>query len=137
MAASRAAPGEGAGLAAIVMAAGAGRRMGGRPKALLQRDGESLLARQIRLLQEADIHQAVIVLGHHAERLQPVVAQLAADYPALELRSTRNLRPDDGPGGSLRRGLTALPHALDGVCAAGRPTAAGGGRPARRAGRVA
>ena len=89
--------------------------MGGRPKALLQRDGESLLARQIRLLQEADIHQAVIVLGHHAERLQPVVAQLAADYPALELRSTRNLRPDDGPGGSLRRGLTALPHALDGV----------------------
>lgn len=115
MAASRVAPGEGAGLAAIVMAAGAGRRMGGRPKALLQRDGESLLARQIRLLQEAGVHQTVVVLGHHAERLQPVVAQLAADHPALDLRRTRNPRPDDGPGGSLRCGLAALPPALDGV----------------------
>lgn len=97
------------------MAAGAGRRMGGRPKALLQRDGESLLARQIRLLQAADVRQVVVVLGHHAERLQPLVAQLAADHPALDLRSNRNPRPDDGPGGSLRCGLAALAPALDGV----------------------
>ncbi|MFD1711398.1 nucleotidyltransferase family protein [Ottowia sp. GY511] len=102
-------------MAAVVMAAGAGRRMGGRPKALLQRDGESLLARQIGLLQAGDVRQVVVVLGHHAERLQPLVAQLAADHPVLDLRSTRNPRPDDGTGGSLRCGLAALPPALDAV----------------------
>jgi len=38
------------GVAAVVMAAGAGRRMGHMPKSLLRRDGEPLLLRQIRLL---------------------------------------------------------------------------------------
>ena len=102
-------------MAAIVMAAGAGRRMGGRPKALLQREGEALLARQIRLLHEVGIRRVVVVLGHHADRLRPLVAQAAAQRPEMDLGSVLNPRPDDGPGGSLRCGLAALPPALDGV----------------------
>lgn len=102
-------------IAAIVLAAGAGRRMGHRPKALLQRDGEPLLARQIRLLDEAGITQAVVVLGHHAEQLAPVLAHAAAARPRLRLASVRNPQPDDGPGSSLRAGLGALPPGLDGV----------------------
>ncbi|MBP6752927.1 MAG: NTP transferase domain-containing protein, partial [Alicycliphilus sp.] len=45
--------GQGEGVAAVVIAAGAGRRMGYFPKSLLERDGEPLLLRQIRLLGEA------------------------------------------------------------------------------------
>ena len=97
------------------MAAGAGSRFGFKPKSLLQRDGESLLARQIRLLDEAGIRQAVVVLGHHLAQLQPEVQRIAGAYPHLDLRMAVNPRPDDGPGSSLRTGLAALPAGLDGV----------------------
>lgn len=89
--------------------------MGFRPKSLLQRDGEPLLARQIRLLHESGIRRAVVVLGHHAERLAPLVARIAAQWPDMDLRSAVNPQPDDGPGGSLRAGLAALPSAPDAV----------------------
>ena len=94
------------------MAAGAGRRFGLKPKALLQRDGESLLARQIRLLDEAGVRQVAVVLGHHAERLSSVVQRIAAARPHLDVRVALNPSPDDGPGSSLRCGLRAL-HAAD------------------------
>ena len=89
--------------------------MGCKPKALLQRDGEPLLARQIRLLHAAGVRRAVVVLGHHADLLAPVAAQLAAAWPDMDLRSALNPRPDDGPGGSLRAGLAALSPAPEAV----------------------
>ena len=63
--------------AAIVMAAGAGRRMGARPKALLLRDGEPLVARQIRLLRGEGVARIVVVLGHHAGAIESVLRPLA------------------------------------------------------------
>jgi len=102
---------ERAGWGAVVMAAGAGRRMGGLPKALLRRDGEPLLLRQIRLLAEAGVGPIAVALGHHAPRLAQVLAQAGAD----ELPGTAHLRwavnpaPDTGPGSTLRCGLALLP----------------------------
>ncbi len=98
---------------AVIMAAGAGRRMGCRPKALLQRDGETLLARQLRLLAQVGVHEMAVVLGHHAERIQAELERLRPGYAAL--RWTRNPVPDAGPGASLRCGLAVLPPLLDGV----------------------
>ncbi|MBS0509146.1 MAG: nucleotidyltransferase family protein [Proteobacteria bacterium] len=95
-------------VAAVVMAAGAGRRMGGLPKSLLERDGEPLLLRQIRLLGDAGAGTVVVVLGHHAPRLQALLAQ-AAPRPGVGLRWVLNPAPDEGPGSSLRCGLAALP----------------------------
>ena len=95
-------------VAAVLMAAGAGRRMGHMPKSLLLRDGEPLLLRQIRLLGEAGATEVVVVLGHHAARLQAVLAQ-AAPRPGIALRWVVNPAPDEGPGSSLRCGLGALP----------------------------
>jgi len=89
--------------------------MGHRPKALLQRDGEALLARQLHLLDEAGIRRAVVVLGHHAQRLAPLLARIVAARPHMDVRSALNPRPDDGPGSSLRAGLAVLPAGLDGV----------------------
>ena len=51
---------------AVVLAAGTASRMGGRPKSLLQREGQTLLARLLSKLAEAGIDDTVLVLGHHA-----------------------------------------------------------------------
>lgn len=104
---------------AVVMAAGAGRRMGGRPKALLLRDGVPLIERQLRALGQAGVCQAVVVLGHHAARIEPVLKALKPQLnESLELRWTQNPQPDNGPGSSLRAGLAALSTELQAVLVA-------------------
>jgi CTP:molybdopterin cytidylyltransferase MocA len=55
-------------VAAILLAAGEGRRIGG-PKALLRIDGETFLTRCSRLLLRPDVERLVVVLGHEAERV--------------------------------------------------------------------
>ena len=92
-------------VAAVVMAAGAGRRMGHQPKSLLRRDGEPLLLRQLRLLREAGVRDCVAVLGAHAPLLQAVLDGLpAAQQPLCVINPT----PEPGPASSLRCGLLAL-----------------------------
>jgi molybdenum cofactor cytidylyltransferase len=102
-------------IGAIVMAAGAGRRMGYRPKCLLQHDGVPLIERTLRLLLESGV-APVVVLGHHAERIELVLQRLCDTLAAPErLQWVRNPEPDAGQGGSTRCGLAALPPDLDGV----------------------
>lgn len=104
---------------AIVMAAGAGRRMGGKPKSLLLRNGTPLIERHLRALAESDIRQVVVVLGHHAERIEPALHRLQALLSdSLELRWAVNAQPDDGPGSSLRVGLAALSKEVNAVLVA-------------------
>jgi len=96
-----------------VLAAGAGSRMGHRPKCLLQLDGMSLLERQLQALTLAGVTPIGVVLGHHAERiLQEGILTRWAAQPVL------NPRPDDGHVSSLRIGLQALPVWLDRVVVA-------------------
>ena len=96
-----------------MLAAGAGSRMGHRPKCLLQLDGLSLLERQLQALSLAGVFPIQVVLGHHAERIlqDGAVARWAAQ-PVL------NPQPDDGHVSSLRIGLRALPPDLDAVVVA-------------------
>src|SRR6187455_1164650 len=61
-------------IVAVVLAAGAGRRMGG-PKALLRVAGEPFLARAGRVLARPGVASVVAVIGHEAER---VAAEAAA-----------------------------------------------------------
>ena len=104
------------GIGAIVMAAGAGRRMGYRPKGLLRRDGVPLIERTVRLLLGAGVAPVVVVLGHHAELIEPILFSLreSLDEPA-QLHWVCNPDPDAGQGGSTRCGLAALPPEPDGV----------------------
>ena len=107
-------------VAAIILAAGAGRRLGGRPKGLLQRDGQPLLARQIELLAQAGAEQIVVVLGHHASAYLPAL-QAAREQlpPGLPLHWTHNPAPDDGGvAASLRCGLAQLAPATGTVLVA-------------------
>jgi CTP:molybdopterin cytidylyltransferase MocA len=83
----------------LLLAAGAGRRMGG-PKALVEVDGEPRVRRALRALTDGGAAPAVVVLG---ARAADVRAALPARVEAVEA-------PDwaSGMGASLRAGLAAL-----------------------------
>ena len=104
--------------AGLLLAAGAGRRMG-RPKALVELDGEPLVVRALRTLAEGGAAPVVVVLGARADEVRAV---LPAGVRRVEA-------PDwaEGMGASLRAGLAALEALGAGPDAA--PCAPGG--PAR------
>lgn len=86
--------------AAVVLAAGAARRMG-RNKMLLQVEGESLLRRATRRALAVGLSPVVVVLGHEVERARTELAGLACEVA---------VNPDfTGPtSGSLHKGLERL-----------------------------
>jgi CTP:molybdopterin cytidylyltransferase MocA len=85
-------------VAAILLAAGEGRRVGG-PKGLLTLGGESFLARCARLLDRPAIAEILAVLGCEAERLRAL-----PDVPK-RVRFVVHPRYADGMLSSLLRGL--------------------------------
>lgn len=100
-------------LGGLVLAAGAGKRIGYRPKCLMRLDGISLLERQLQALSLSGVAPLAVVLGHHAQRIlqEGVLDRWAA-------QGVFNPRPDDGHVSSLRAGLRALPPGLDAVIVA-------------------
>jgi len=96
---------------AVLLAAGAGTRMGGRPKALLQLGGVPLVLRQLIALSGAGVDELVIVLGHHAASIMPVIEH----FPVTLVH---NPRPEDGQVSSQRLGLAALNPQVDAVLVA-------------------
>jgi nicotine blue oxidoreductase len=95
-------------IAGLVLAAGAGRRMG-TPKALIRdSDGVAWVVRSARLLAGARCSPVVVVIGAAADQVraelsnEPVELVEAADW-------------DEGMGASLRAGLTALGSAVNAV----------------------
>jgi len=99
-------------LGAVVLAAGAGSRMGGVAKCLITVDGETLLQRLLRSVHRLGPLQTVLVLGHHAESIQTALRKMP---PALPLTLVHNPAPGDSPSSSLRLGLHALMPEVDTV----------------------
>jgi CTP:molybdopterin cytidylyltransferase MocA len=85
--------------AGLLLAAGAGRRMGG-PKALVELDGQQLVRRALRVLAEGGCAPLVVVLGASAERVAPLVPDDVRVVVAEDWA--------EGMGASLRAGLDAL-----------------------------
>lgn len=98
-------------IGAVLLAAGAGSRLGGRPKSLLQIDGVPLIRGLIFALTEAGVGPIIVMLGHYADAIENAVQ----DLPVQRLR---NPAPDDGPASTLRIGLQALPMDVDAVLVA-------------------
>jgi len=96
---------------AVLLAAGSGSRIGTRPKCLLELGGVPLIRRQLIALSGAGVDEVVVVLGHHAALIEPVVQ----DFPVTLVR---NPNPDDGQVSSQRIGLAALAGKLDAVIVA-------------------
>jgi molybdenum cofactor cytidylyltransferase len=96
---------------AVLLAAGAGSRMGGRPKALLELGGVPLIARQLVALSGAGVEEVVVVLGHHAKAIEAAVR-------GFPVTLAHNPSPDDGQPSSVLVGLRALSPKLDAVVVA-------------------
>ena len=65
-------------LAATILAAGLGQRLGGRPKATLQIGGNSLLERLVTALRGSSIQAVSVVIGPYREQLLPLVERCGA-----------------------------------------------------------
>jgi CTP:molybdopterin cytidylyltransferase MocA len=87
--------------AALVLAAGAGSRMGGRPKALLRRpDGRSYVEHAVEVVRAAGCAPVMVVVGAQADEVRSLIG---GDAEVVEA-------PDwqEGMGASVRRGLVAM-----------------------------
>jgi CTP:molybdopterin cytidylyltransferase MocA len=92
-------------IALIVLAAGRSTRMGA-PKALVELDGRPLLEHLLSPSLLRKFGDVVVVLGHHAEALRPVVERSGH-------RHVVNTDPDRGRTGSVQAGLAALRGTVD------------------------
>lgn len=93
-------------IAAIILAAGAGTRMGGRVKQLLPWRGKTLIEHAIAIATSSQVNETIVVLGAHVESIRPVVAKLPA-------RVVWNRFWEDGQATSIRAGLNALAPEID------------------------
>lgn len=93
------------GLRAVILAAGASRRYGS-PKQLARYRGETLVARSVRLAQEAGAEEVCVVLGYRADLIRRALQQGGATRVGTS--TIRNPRWRDGMGRSLAGGVRAL-----------------------------
>jgi molybdenum cofactor cytidylyltransferase len=98
-------------IGAVLLAAGSGSRIGHRPKSLLELGGVPLIRRQLIALSGAGVDEVVVVTGHHAQAIEPVVQH----FPVTLVR---NPEPEAGQVSSQRIGLAALTGKLDAVIVA-------------------
>jgi molybdenum cofactor cytidylyltransferase len=97
-------------IGAIILAAGAGVRMGG-VKQLLKIGGRTLVARAAESAIGAGCRPVVVVLGANA-------AKISAELAALPVRCVHNNRWETGIGSSLRAGvleITNRDRQIDGI----------------------
>jgi CTP:molybdopterin cytidylyltransferase MocA len=90
------------GLAAVIVAAGAGRRLGGVAKALLPYRGKSYLAAIAGTARMVGLVDAVVVVG------EPFADEVAAHARQLGLRVRKNPAPERGMASSVALGFAAI-----------------------------
>ncbi|MET7572238.1 nucleotidyltransferase family protein [Streptomyces sp. NPDC005492] len=88
-------------VAGLLLAAGGGRRLGGRPKALLEHRGRPLVEHAVGVLRAAGLTRVHVVLGARADAVRER-AELT-DCVVVE-----NPQWEQGMGSSLRAGLDSL-----------------------------
>ncbi|MER6419366.1 nucleotidyltransferase family protein [Streptomyces sp. NPDC001137] len=88
-------------VAGLVLAAGGGRRLGGRPKALLQHHGRPLVEHAVGVLRAAGCTRVHVVLGARADAVRE-----RAELEGCVL--VENPEWEQGMGTSLRAGLDSL-----------------------------
>jgi molybdenum cofactor cytidylyltransferase len=93
-------------VAAVLLAAGASRRMGGRDKLLEVVDGRPQIARAAQALMDSRADQVIVVVG-------PDDAARRAALAGLDVRVVENPSAAEGMAASIRAGLAALDPGAD------------------------
>ncbi|MDG1064583.1 MAG: nucleotidyltransferase family protein [Luminiphilus sp.] len=89
---------------AVILAAGAGSRLGHRPKCLLQLDGIALIHRQIKAISTLELTEIVVVLGHHGHLISPALLN-------QPVTTVHQLEDQHHQSDSVRLGVSKLsPH---------------------------
>ena len=95
-------------IGAVLLAAGAGRRMGGLAKPLIRLQGVPLIRRQLVALSGAGVDEVVVVTGHAHSAVEDQVRS----FPVTLVHNAEFARGQDG---SVRAGLAALNGPFDAV----------------------
>jgi molybdenum cofactor cytidylyltransferase len=95
-------------VAALLLAAGRGTRMGGPNKLLEELRGKAIVRHAAEAMAASKASPVVAVTGHEGERVAKVLA-------GLEIKRVHNADYADGLSTSLRAGLAALPAESDAV----------------------
>lgn len=89
-------------MSAVILAAGAGARLGGVAKALLQHDGGTFIGRILATTRRVGLHEAIVVVG-------PPHGRLVASYARkLDATIVENPDPARGMASSVALGFAAL-----------------------------
>ena len=94
-------------LAVLLLAAGQGSRLGSHPKALLKRDGVTLLQRLLDAVQPFNPVEFIAVTGFHGDAIEQSLAQNDSPF-SRSIRLLRNPAPEEGQASSARFGIEAL-----------------------------
>jgi len=95
-------------IAALVLAGGQSRRMGGPNKLLIELDGKPLVTHVVDMLLTAQVFSVTIVTGHQAEQVRKALEGRRVHF-------THNPRYGEGLSTTLAAGISALPPEADGV----------------------
>jgi molybdenum cofactor cytidylyltransferase len=106
--AARSAPPSSRRIAAVILAAGQGSRMGSGGKLLLDVAGQPLLRAAVDAARASRASPVVVVTGHRAEEVR-------TSLDDADVRFVHNPVYPEGLAGSLAAGIRSLPHGLDGA----------------------
>jgi molybdenum cofactor cytidylyltransferase len=98
-------------IAALVLAAGRGTRMGGTNKLLAEVRGKPIVRHAVEAALASRARPVIVVTGHEGDRV-------AAALAGLDVLTVHNPRFAEGLASSLKTGLVALPSETDAVAVA-------------------
>ena len=99
-------------VAIVLLAAGEGSRMGSVPKALLQKDGKTLLERFCTAVKGLHPVEFVVITGFHATPIEQELNRLAK-LMDLSITIIHNENASTGQASSVRLALESLDSAFD------------------------
>ena len=95
-------------VAAIVLAAGLSRRMGGPNKLLAELGGVPVVTIVVDALVASKVDRVLVVVGHEADRVRAALSERAVTF-------VENADYEEGLGASLRAGIAAVGDDVDGA----------------------
>ena len=99
-------------LAILILAAGEGSRLGGYPKALLKKDGDSLLKHFIQSSQALEPLETLIITGFYAEQIETEINLIQRELKS-PISWEKNPHPELGQASSVRLGLESIKSDYD------------------------